>query len=167
MTDTKPSKSERKRQFLALQELGERLIQLSDDQLRRVDADSELLEQIRLAKTIKSHGALRRQKQLIGKLMRNVDPEPIRTAISRLTQSDAQQKSLFKTAETWRDRIVERGDDALHDFVADGHNVNNAVRQIVASLQQADDPVRRKSLKRRLFRELHALLESDVQNGTN
>lgn len=85
MTDLKPSKSARKREFLALQKLGEELIALHESDLQEMGLDEELLEAVLDARQIKSHGALRRQKQYIGKIMRQVDPEPIRAAMKRLS----------------------------------------------------------------------------------
>ena len=84
MTDSKPSKSARKREYLALQKLGEELILLRESDLQGIALDEELLEAVVAARQIKSHGALRRQKQYIGKIMRQVDPEPIRAALDRL-----------------------------------------------------------------------------------
>ncbi len=84
MTDSKPSKSARKREFLELQKLGETFISLRESELLAMALDDELLAAVVEARQIKAHGALRRQKQYIGKLMRQMDPEPIRTAIARL-----------------------------------------------------------------------------------
>jgi ribosome-associated protein len=86
VTDLKPSKSAKKREYLALQKLGEDLIGLNEPDLRKMELDEDLLEAVLEARRIKSHGALRRQKQYIGKLMRHVDPEPIRAAMTRLCQ---------------------------------------------------------------------------------
>ncbi len=83
MTDAKPSKSARKREYLALQKLGEELLTLKDSDLEQIDLDEDLLTAVLEARQIRSHGALRRQKQYIGKLMRQVDPEPIRAALAR------------------------------------------------------------------------------------
>jgi ribosome-associated protein len=82
--DTKPSKSARKREYLALQKLGEELITIRESDLQSMPLDEDLLEAIMETRRIKSHGALRRQKQYIGKLMRHVDPEPINAALERL-----------------------------------------------------------------------------------
>ena len=82
MTDAKPSKSARKREYLALQKLGEQLLTLKESDLQAMDIDTELLDAVLEARRIKSHGALRRQKQYIGKLMRGLDPEPIRAALA-------------------------------------------------------------------------------------
>ncbi len=84
MDETKPSKSARKRAYLALQQLGEQLIPLQEADLRAMDLDEDLLEAVLEAKRIRKHGALRRQKQYIGKLMGRVDPEPVREALARL-----------------------------------------------------------------------------------
>jgi ribosome-associated protein len=88
--DSKPSKSARKREHLALQELGVKLIALTDAQLESLSLDDNLTSAVRNARHIKSRGALRRQKQLIGKLMRGVEPEPIRAALSNLSAKRGQ-----------------------------------------------------------------------------
>ncbi|MDJ0792732.1 MAG: ribosome biogenesis factor YjgA [Woeseiaceae bacterium] len=85
MDETKPSKSARKRAYLALQKLGEELIMLRETDLATVPLDEDLLEAVHEARRMKKHGALRRQKQYIGKLMGRLDdPEPIRQALERL-----------------------------------------------------------------------------------
>ena len=87
MDDTKPSKSARKRAYLALQKLGEELITLRESDLQAMPLDEELRDAVLEARRIKAHGALRRQKQYIGKLMGRIDPEPIREALERLRRS--------------------------------------------------------------------------------
>jgi ribosome-associated protein len=52
--------------------------------LRSLPLEEDLLEAVVDARGMKSHGALRRQKQYIGKVMRHVDPEPIRAALESL-----------------------------------------------------------------------------------
>jgi ribosome-associated protein len=85
--DTKPSKSARKRAYLALQKLGEELVALREADLHAMPLDEELRDAVMEARRIKAHGALRRQKQYIGKLMGRVDPEPIREALERLRRN--------------------------------------------------------------------------------
>lgn len=84
MEHPKPSKSAKKREYLALQKLGEELITLRESELLELPIDESLLEAVMEARLIKAHGALRRQKQYIGKIMRHTDPEPIREALERL-----------------------------------------------------------------------------------
>lgn len=87
MDDTKPSKSARKREYLALQKLGEQLLDLKPHELDAIPIGDDLREAVVEAQGIRSRGALRRQKQFIGKLMRQEDPEPIREALGRLCRS--------------------------------------------------------------------------------
>ena len=84
MDDLKPSKSARKREYLALQKLGEELISLKESDLASLPLDENLLESVLEARQIKAHGAMRRQKQYIGKLMRHIDPEPLRIEMAKL-----------------------------------------------------------------------------------
>ena len=85
MDDSKPSKSARKREYLALQKLGEDLVLLLESDLRAMSLDEDLLDAVLEAKRLKKRGALRRQKQYIGKLMgRLEDPEPVRAALERI-----------------------------------------------------------------------------------
>jgi len=82
--DLKPSKSARKREYIALQKLGEELITLKESDLINLPLDDNLREAVLEAKQMKAHGALRRQKQYIGKLMRHIDPEPLRMEMAKL-----------------------------------------------------------------------------------
>jgi ribosome-associated protein len=84
LTETKPSKSARKREYIALQKLGEALLTVKESDLATMNLDDELLAAVLDARRIKSHGALRRQKQFIGRLMRGIDPEPVRAALERM-----------------------------------------------------------------------------------
>ncbi len=84
MTELKPSKSAKKREYLALQKLGEDLITLKESELASLPLDDDLLAAIHEAQQIKARGALRRQKQYIGKLMRHIDPEPLLIEIAKL-----------------------------------------------------------------------------------
>ena len=84
MTELKPSKSAKKREVIALQKLGEELITLKPSDLDTLPLDDRLREAIAEAQVIRAHGALRRQKQYIGKLMRQIDPEPLRAELAKL-----------------------------------------------------------------------------------
>ncbi|MDA8416102.1 MAG: DUF615 domain-containing protein [Betaproteobacteria bacterium] len=79
-----PSKSQRKRDMTALQNLGESLLGLNRHQLDQLDLPESLYDAIQEAKSITAHGARRRQLQFIGKLMRQVDPAPIQSFLDQL-----------------------------------------------------------------------------------
>ena len=78
----RPSRSARKREALALQELGVRLTLLKPAQLQQLPLPEQLLEAVLEAQQLKSRAALARQQQYIGKLMRALDAAPIARALS-------------------------------------------------------------------------------------
>jgi ribosome-associated protein len=83
LSDEFKSKSQKKREMHALQALGARLVDLSPATLARMDLPEALAEAVLACKTLKSHGAKRRQLQYIGALMRDVDPAPILAFLER------------------------------------------------------------------------------------
>ena len=106
------SKSEIKRDAEALKDLGTELVELGKNALEKIPLDEDLLAAIELAQKIKKEGR-RRQIQLIGKMLRARDVEPIQTALDKLKNRHNQQVSLFHKLELLRDRLVEEGDDAI------------------------------------------------------
>ena len=165
MTDSKPSKSERKRQQLALRALGDQLLRLSDDELDAIALDETLCKAVRDGRSIKSHGALRRQKQLIGKLLRQVNPEPIRAAIARLSADDLRAKQLFGRAERWRDRLIRESSAGLSEFEAATNHIDEELRQLLRELVNAFDERTEKTLRRQIFRRVHAILVATADAG--
>ena len=75
--DLPPSKTKVKKQMHDLQELGEQLTELSKEHLAELDIPENLRDAVREMKKIKSFGAIKRQMQYIGKLMRDIDPAPV------------------------------------------------------------------------------------------
>jgi 5-(carboxyamino)imidazole ribonucleotide mutase len=80
--EDRPSKSARKREALTAQKLGEELILLRDADLDALELPEPLSEAIRQARRIRSRAAGARQRQYIGKLMREIDLEPILAALA-------------------------------------------------------------------------------------
>ena len=83
-----PSKSSRKRAALALQKLGDQLVRMRPDEVAQLPLDESLRDAIDEARRLTRHGAMARQSQYIGKLMREADVDAIEAALA--TQSEAQ-----------------------------------------------------------------------------
>ena len=89
------SKSARKRQMHALQNLGEQLVALTSAQLAKLNLDNEaLLEAVSLAQRINHHSGKRRQMQYIGKLMRSADADRIAAALDACMKEVAKRKRV-------------------------------------------------------------------------
>jgi ribosome-associated protein len=78
------SRTQKKKEDRALQELGEKLVALPFGQLETMELPDELLTAIELVHKIRSRSARRRQIQYIGALMRHIDPQPIEAALERI-----------------------------------------------------------------------------------
>jgi ribosome-associated protein len=108
--EERPSKTQRKQAMHDLQALGARLVGLNDEQLAAMALEEQLREAIREARRIRSHEARRRQLQYIGKLMREVDAEPIRAWFAALDGESGAATAAHHRIERWRERLL--GDDA-------------------------------------------------------
>lgn len=154
------SKSQRKRDLHELKTLGWKLLEFSDDALRQLLLPDKLLEAIRTAKQINSHGARKRQMQYIGKLMRDIDNAPVRAAIAaREHQQDINTRE-FHLLEELRDRLIAEGDSVLPDVLAqfphtDRQHLRKLVRQARKELETRQPP----RAARQLFRYLRELQE--------
>ena len=114
-----PTKAELKRQARALQELADRLIEAPEALVAGLALPEKLADALALARRITSHGAKLRQRLFVGKLMRGVDPQPIRAALDEAAGSARVDAARFKRAERWRDRLAQEGVAALREFVAE------------------------------------------------
>jgi ribosome-associated protein len=112
------SKTRRKREMHELQALGAALVELPEGQVRAMALEQRLLEAVLEAKRITAHEGKRRQIQYIGRLMRDVDPAPIRARMAELEGSSAQATARHRRLEAWRARLLD-DDEALTAFAAE------------------------------------------------
>ena len=158
----KPSKTRRKRDVEALQELGSELLEFSEEVLHQLNLPGNLLDAVLEAKKIHSHGAHRRQLQYIGKLMRDIDPTPLRAAIAAREHQQEIHTQAFHLLEELRDALILQGDSALgtvleHFPLADRQHLRKLARQARREHDEHQPP----KTSRRLFRYLRELQQPD------
>jgi ribosome-associated protein len=160
------SRTQLKKEATALQRIGERLVALSDDQLKRMALPKALMEAIALIRGMKSHGARRRQLQYIGTLMRSVDVQPIETALLEIEQGAYRQAQAFQRLESWRDRLVA-GDDQLLVEILQAYPQADRQRlgQLVRSARKKTTTEAAPNSARNLFRYLKTLTDSSNSSG--
>jgi ribosome-associated protein len=148
------SKSERKRQAHRIQALGQQLTELKPAQLRELELPEKLLACVLEYQRFPSHEARRRQLQFIGRLMRDLDVEPIQQALDRLQGQTAQAQYEFHQLETWRERLLAEP-DALTEFMAEHPEVDTQqLRHRIAQVHKARDEQQQRTASRALFRYL-------------
>jgi ribosome-associated protein len=157
-----PSKSMRKREAAAAQDLGTRLIALKETDLAALNLPETLYDAIMLAKRITSRGGLARQRQYIGKLMRDIDPAPIEAALSVESRATAQDAEKHKRVEAWRVRLLSEGPAALDDLLEcrPGADRKELQTLITKATSERVDPGSREGASRELFRSIRALFDS-------
>ncbi len=107
-----PSKTRLKQQSHDLQKLGMALAELSDTRLEPLQLPERLLDALVMFRNTRTHEGRRRQLQYVGKLMREVDAEPLREAVAEAKLGSARDTLLLHQAERWRDALLA-DDDAL------------------------------------------------------
>lgn len=152
--DLPPSKSQRKRDVEALQNLGRDLTELSRDRLKKMDLPEQLLAALLEYQRITSHGAMRRQMQYIGKVMREVDVEPIVEQLAEIRGESDLAKARLHEVERWRARLLEH-DDALTEWLT-RHPDSDAqqLRQLIRNARKEAELGKPPKSSRELFRLL-------------
>ena len=152
------SKSQRKRDANAAQQLGKDILTLSQDAQNSIELPGNLSKALNDARRIKQNSALKRQLQYIGKLMRHIELEPIREQYLKLTNHYDKDVKEFHHLEKWRDRLLTEGDKALEELINEAPNTDRQhLRQLIR--QSAKETKLKKPPKsaREIFRYLKTL----------
>ncbi len=153
------SKSRDKREAEHLQKIGQALIALPASQLANIPLPETLLAAIQLAHTLKSNEAKRRHLQYIGKLMREVDAEPIERELSNLKMAHARKTKEFHLVEEWRERLIKEGDSAVQIFIADYPQADRQqLRQLVRKAQHDRKAEKNTGAEKALFGWLRGVM---------
>jgi ribosome-associated protein len=149
----RPSKSQIKREMTALQELGEALIALPKDALKRMPMPESLDDAVREARRITDHEGKRRQLQYVGRIMRSLTEEEIaalRTALESHRGVNKAETAKLHWIERTREKLLA-DDAALTDFIhqhpgVDAQEGRTLIRNARKEREQQKPP--------RYFREL-------------
>ncbi|MCC5791442.1 MAG: DUF615 domain-containing protein [Legionellaceae bacterium] len=129
------SKTRQKQQADALQKLGVKLSALSAAQRQKLALPARLEQALMEYQAIRSHGAKRRQSQLIGKLMRAADYERIAEGYAELMAEQQGQSQAFHLAEYWREQLISQP-ASLTAFIAQFSPTDiQALRQLIKKAQ--------------------------------
>jgi len=129
------SKTQKKKEALSLQELGVRLVKLPAEQLEDIELPEEIYDAVKFAKTLKSHGAHRRQMQYIGTLMRKIDPGPVQEALDNIEQGYYKRTLAFREIENWRDELIAGNETLIEEILVKCPDADR--KQIALLVQRA------------------------------
>ncbi len=155
--DTSVSKSQRKRDALALQVLADEMIRLSPAELAAVPLPVDLRDGVTSARELR-RGAYRRQVRYLGRLLRDIDVAPIGSAVDAHRGTSHADKARIKRLERWRERLMEEGDTAVAELLDEyAHADAQQLRQLLRNAHREQAAARPPRSLRQLFRFLREL----------
>ena len=164
-----PSKTQRKQEMHALQNIGEQLVELNKDRLAQLNLPETLLDAVIEAKRLTRHEARRRQMQYLGKLMRNVDAAPIQAKLDEWNNVTRAHAAKFHQLEHWRDRLLKE-ENALNELLAEHpHTDIQQIRTLIRNAQKEAAAGKPPKSSRALFKLLRETIlkqnESDPEQA--
>jgi ribosome-associated protein len=134
--DAPPSKTRLKQESHDLQALGKDLLDLSNERLAALNLSDTLMHAIAEFRRTRSFEGKRRQLQYVGKLMRGVDPAPIREAVAAQRLPGARETLALHQAEAWRERLIA-DDAALTEWLqAHAGDDSQALRNLIRNARK-------------------------------
>ena len=157
-----PSRSEERREALAVLELAKRLVEQPEARLAQIPMDEDLLALVIASKKITSQIARKRQIHFLAKQMRRQDDEAlqlIRAALEHDKAEGRREAQALHEVEYWRDKLVDDGDEALSELLEKHpHADRQHLRQLARNAHQERLKNKPPHAYRELFRELRTLL---------
>jgi len=159
--DTQPvSKSQLKREARALFDLGAALVELPPARRAAIPLEPEIVEAIELARSIRSHGARKRQLGFLGRLLRRVDVTPIQDALEAMQEQPRQLNARHHRAEQWRDFLIAGPESSVGHLLRQPVDVDiQHLRQLIRNARREAAAGKPPASARKLFRVLRALDE--------
>ncbi|TDQ37525.1 ribosome biogenesis factor YjgA [Thiopseudomonas denitrificans] len=157
------SKTQVKREFLALQDLGARLAGLKPDILNRLPLNDALLKALEESPRHTKHIARKRHNQYLGKLLRGHDVEAIQSVLDNFDSASREYNNRFHQLERWRERLLDEGDDALQELMLeypdiDSQHLRGLIRQAQHERAREKPPL----AARKLFKYLREMAEQNL-----
>lgn len=160
--DDGPSRSEQRREALAVLELALRLMEQSDARIAQLPMPEEIQELVIASKRITAQIARKRQAQFLAKKLRREDDamlHDVRAALDHDKADSRHQAQALHRIEHWRDRLIADGDAALAEFMAEHPLADRQhLRQLARNAHQEKLKNKPPHASRELFRALRELL---------
>lgn len=160
------SKSQLKREAHAAQHLGEILAELDAGALDQLPITERLREALKKLQLMHSHGARKRQRQYIGKLMRAEDVEAIEAGLRQVDPNSPENQRLQMQTEAWRDALIQET-DAITRFIDDFPGVDvQHFRQLQRGARAEAEREEHGSAMRALFQAIRAEIRANTPANT-
>ena len=135
---------------------------MGDETLKKIGLPEAVYDEIIEYRRMRNFGAQRRQLQLIGKKMRDMDPAAVREAIARATGESRAAVALQHRCEALRDRFLA-DDEAVKNFIDEHTDIDiRRLRELVRSARREREQAKPPKSARELYRLLYAYFDEPL-----
>jgi ribosome-associated protein len=162
--DYGPSRTQQRREALAVLALATQLVELPPSRLAKLDLPEDVLEEIANVKRIGSHIARKRQLAFLAKKMRRHEDavfDNVRAELGENRERQRQETAAMHRLEALRERLLE-DDQAAAALIAEHPGID---RQHLRSLIRQARSERTANKPPRAYREIFQLLKDLQQEG--
>ncbi len=154
------SKTKLKAEADAAQAIGKKLVDLPKDKLLKLNLPEALFEAVMEAKRITANGAIRRQMQYLGRLMRDLDPAPIVDQLQRWEGKHNEENARFHGMERWRTRLLADAQAVSEFLLAYPQTDSQQLRTLIRNVQREEAAQKPPKSSRELFKLIRETIEA-------
>jgi len=159
------SKTKLKAEADAQQELGVRLSELPKEKLLKLDLPEAVLTAVLDTKKITANGAIRRHRQYLGRLMREIDNAPILEQLARWDGKHTAENAYFHGLERWRDRMIADS-NVLSEFMGIYPKTDSQqLRTLIRNAQKEQEANKPPKSSREIFKLLREVTQATQENS--
>ena len=164
--DYGPSRTQQRREALAVLALAAQLVELQPSRLAKLDLPDDVREEIDRTRKVTSHVAHKRQLAYLAKIMRRYDDEAfasVRAELGENREKQRQETAAMHRLEETRERLISDDETALSTLIAehpslDRQHLRSLIRQARIEKDTPNKPPR-------AYREIFQLLKGLQENG--
>jgi ribosome-associated protein len=157
------SKTKLKAEADAAQSIGKSLVDLPKDKLIKLALPETLFDAVIEAKRLTANGAIRRQMQYLGRLMRDIDSAPIVEQLQAWEGKNTQENARFHSMERWRDRMIENAEAVSEFLVTYPHTDSQQLRTLIRNAQKEAATNKPPKSSRELFKLIRTVIENGIE----
>ena len=164
--DYGPSRTQQRREALAVLTLAAQLIELPPSRLAKLDLPEDVRREVEVTRRITAHIARKRQLAFLAKVMRRFDDEAfasVRGELGENREKQRQETAAMHRLEAMRDRLIGEDESALSELITEHPQID---RQHVRSLIRQARTERDANKPPRAYREIFQLLKDLAANAS-
>lgn len=166
--DYGPSRTQQRREALAVLVLAAQLVELPPSRLAKLELPDDVRREVEITRRTTAHIARKRQLAFLAKIMRRFDDEAfaaVRGELGENREKQRQETAAMHRLEVTRDRLISEDETALSELITEHPQVD---RQHLRSLiRQARMEKEIPNKPPRAYREIFQLLKDLAQDSSS